>query len=54
VVRHPLYGSLMLTGLGWLLAWSSWAALIAATGLTLLPDAKPRVEERWLEKKFPE
>jgi len=53
-VRHPLYSSLMFASVGWALAWSSCAALVAALSLTVLLDAKARVEERWLREKFPE
>ncbi|MDA1274424.1 MAG: isoprenylcysteine carboxylmethyltransferase family protein [Verrucomicrobia bacterium] len=53
-VRHPLYSSLMFASVGWALAWSSGAAVVAALSLAVLLDAKARVEERWLREKFPE
>jgi len=51
-IRHPLYTSVMLLGLGWAVLWRSWPALVVA--LTLIPffHAKARREERWLTKKF--
>jgi protein-S-isoprenylcysteine O-methyltransferase Ste14 len=52
-VRHPLYLSLMLAALGWALLWQSLVALAAALVLTLVLDAKSRVEERWLRRQFP-
>lgn len=53
-VRHPLYGSLMHLAFGWALIRQSWPALAVALVLTVFLDAKARVEERWLEQKFPD
>jgi protein-S-isoprenylcysteine O-methyltransferase Ste14 len=53
LVRHPIYGGVLLLGLAWSLA-SSPAALLpwAAAGAFL--DAKRRREEAWLIEKHPE
>ena len=54
VIRHPMYLSLMLVGLGTALmsmqavAWISWTALV------LVLTAKAVLEERALEQQFPE
>lgn len=52
-IRHPLYTSLMLAGLGWAVFWWSRPALVAAIVLTALLDRKSRREERWMGEKFP-
>jgi protein-S-isoprenylcysteine O-methyltransferase Ste14 len=52
-IRHPLYSSLILLGLGWSLnRWSAWAGL-ATLGLACFLDAKARREELWLEQVYP-
>lgn len=52
-VRHPLYSSLVFAGIGWGLIWSSAPALAIATINVFFFDAKARLEERWLQKRFP-
>lgn len=52
-VRHPLYLSVILSGLGWALLWQSLAALLFALALLPFFDAKARHEERWLRNAFP-
>lgn len=53
LIRHPMYLSLMLAGLGAALAsmgavaWISWAALV------LVLNAKAGIEERALRQQFP-
>lgn len=54
LVRHPLYTSVFLTGLGWALARSSPVALVVSGLLLVFFDAKARHEERWLCERFPE
>lgn len=54
LLRHPLYGSVMLASLGWALLWQSKAALGLAVVLCGFFDAKARLEERLLLAKFPE
>ena len=52
VVRHPIYGGVMLCALGWSL-WFSPAAL-GPTALTVaVLDLKSRREEAWLEDRYP-
>lgn len=53
LVRHPMYGGLILIGLGWSLA-SSPLALVVTAALLLVLEAKSRLEESWLEQRFPE
>jgi len=53
-VRHPLYGSLMLLGAGWSLAWQSAPALLASLALAILLYRKSLREEALLRAKFPE
>ncbi len=50
--RHPIYGGLILVGLGIALALSAWAVPVAAL-LALVLDGKSRVEERRLMGHFP-
>jgi protein-S-isoprenylcysteine O-methyltransferase Ste14 len=53
-VRHPLYVSVICTGLGWALLWRSWPALVVALLQVPFFDAKARREERWLCGQFPD
>lgn len=50
--RHPIYGGWILVGLGFALALSPWALLLAGL-LALELDGKSRVEERALEAHYP-
>ena len=52
-VRHPLYLSVMLASLGWVLICQSWPALVAALVLIPFFRAKASSEERRLRDKFP-
>lgn len=54
LIRHPLYASVMLASLGWVLIWQSWPAGLAAVLLVVLLEVKVRHEERCLRQKFPE
>lgn len=54
VVRHPIYVSVIVGGIGWAMVWQSWPALLPAVALIPLLQAKARREERWLREKFPE
>lgn len=54
IVRHPLYSSLIFLSAGWSLCWSSWTALAVSLALVVVLDRKSRVEERWLQEKFPD
>lgn len=52
-VRHPIYGGLILGGLGWGLLTASPAALGLAVVLAVFFRLKSAREEAWLEQRFP-
>jgi protein-S-isoprenylcysteine O-methyltransferase Ste14 len=53
LVRHPIYGGLVLAAVGWALMRASIPALLAAALLFLFFDMKRRREEVWLAERFP-
>ena len=53
LVRHPMYGGVLLLTLGWSLA-SSPLALAPWTAAVVFLDTKRRREEAWLAEKHPE
>lgn len=54
LLRHPMYGGVILLALGWAFYVEGWLTL-ACTALTILFfDIKTRREERWLLQRFPE
>ena len=53
-IRHPLYTSLILLGLGWSLCWCSFATLFATLLMALQLQAKATFEESRLKKMFPD
>jgi protein-S-isoprenylcysteine O-methyltransferase Ste14 len=53
LVRHPMYGGVILFFAGCSLAFSPWG-LATTLALALLWAAKSRVEERHLSERFPE
>jgi len=53
LVRHPIYGGLILVALGWSLN-SSPLALVLTVTLALVLEAKSRLEESMLALRFPE
>jgi len=53
-VRHPIYGGIVIAGLGWAIAWLSWAGVAAAIVLFAFFDRKSAFEERLLRERFPE
>ncbi|CAN5584549.1 isoprenylcysteine carboxylmethyltransferase family protein [soil metagenome] len=53
LVRHPLYGGLVLGALGWSLLMASLAGLGLAVALTAFLDLKARREEGWLAERYP-
>jgi protein-S-isoprenylcysteine O-methyltransferase Ste14 len=53
IVRHPIYGAVLLLAFGWSLAESP-LGLIPTALLAVVFDLKARLEERWLEEKSPE
>jgi protein-S-isoprenylcysteine O-methyltransferase Ste14 len=52
LVRHPMYGGLVIAALGWSLVMASPAALAGAVVLGLFFDLKSRREEAWLGEQF--
>ena len=52
LVRHPIYGGLILGALGWSLVTASWPALAATGLLTAFFELKSRREEAWLAARF--
>ena len=53
LVRHPVYGGVLLLALGWSLA-DAPLALIPTALLAVLFDLKSRREEAWLVERYPE
>lgn len=53
VVRHPIYGSLILMAVGFSLVTSPWALLLSAV-LAVVLDLKRRVEEEFLARTYPD
>jgi protein-S-isoprenylcysteine O-methyltransferase Ste14 len=53
LVRHPIYGGLILIALGWSLT-SSALALGLAVALVLVLEVKSRLEESMLDQRFRE
>ncbi len=54
LIRHPLYTAVLCGSIGWALVFASWPALVAALCMIPFFDAKARVEERALRRKFPD
>ncbi len=53
LVRHPIYGGLLLGAFGWGLLTHSWLALLGAAALFVWFELKTRREEARLAEKFP-
>jgi protein-S-isoprenylcysteine O-methyltransferase Ste14 len=53
LVRHPIYGGIIVMCYGWGFLVEGWLTLIYATVVLLFLDMKSRREERWLKQKFP-
>jgi protein-S-isoprenylcysteine O-methyltransferase Ste14 len=53
VVRHPIYGGLMLLAFGWSLRRGGGLALAYTILLVVLLTLKSRAEERWLLGRYP-
>ena len=53
LVRHPIYGGLILGAAGWGLVSSSPLALLATAVLAVFFDLKSRREEIWLADQYP-
>lgn len=54
LVRHPIYGGVVLAAFGWGLVTASGAALVAAGALLVFFDLKSRREETWLVERYPD
>ena len=52
LVRHPIYGGLVLAAVGWGLATASPLAIAAGLVLGVFFDLKSRREEGWLEERY--
>ena len=52
LVRHPIYGGLILGAIGWGLVSASIPALVAAVALALFLRLKSGREEAWLADRF--
>jgi protein-S-isoprenylcysteine O-methyltransferase Ste14 len=53
LVRHPMYGGVVIAALGWGLAMASPLALAGVLVLGVFFDLKSRREEAWLAEQFP-
>jgi protein-S-isoprenylcysteine O-methyltransferase Ste14 len=53
-IRHPMYASLLLGGLGLLLISCSWLRLVTFLALWLVLYCKLRIEEKLLADHFPD
>lgn len=54
IVRHPVYGAILISAFGFSLWMDDGARLILSACLLLFFDLKSRMEEKWLEKTYPE
>ena len=54
LVRHPIYGGLVLGALGWGLVRASPLTLAGALVLAAFFDLKSRREESWLSESYPD
>ena len=54
IVRHPAYGAILISALGLSLWMGDGARLMLSACLLLFFDAKSKMEEKWLEKAYPE
>jgi protein-S-isoprenylcysteine O-methyltransferase Ste14 len=52
LVRHPIYGGLIIAAAGWGMATASPAAILGAGLLFVFFDLKSRREEAWLAETF--
>lgn len=53
LVRHPIYGGLVVAAAGWALLRASPIGLLLAIGLLAFFELKSRREEAWLGERFP-
>ena len=54
LMRHPMYGGVLLSALGWSLVRASLPALVLTLTLTVFFDRKAKREEEWLMQKYPD
>ena len=54
LVRHPMYGGVILSALGWALFRASLPALVLAVILAVFFDRKAHYEEKRLAAAYPE
>ena len=54
IVRHPLYGGLILASLGFALLTTNLVRIVLTLVLSIFFDAKSRREEAWLEEVYVE
>jgi protein-S-isoprenylcysteine O-methyltransferase Ste14 len=54
LVRHPIYGGLILGALGWGFVRAAPLALLGAVALAVFFDLKSRREEIWLSERYRE
>jgi protein-S-isoprenylcysteine O-methyltransferase Ste14 len=52
-VRHPIYSAVIIGAAGLGLITENWLRLAITVLLVIFFDSKARVEERWLEEKYP-
>jgi protein-S-isoprenylcysteine O-methyltransferase Ste14 len=53
LVRHPIYGSVVVLALGWALCVHGTLTMAYTLALFLFFDVKSRREERWLAARYP-
>jgi protein-S-isoprenylcysteine O-methyltransferase Ste14 len=53
LVRHPIYGGIVIAGSGWGLLTASWPALALAAVLAGFFTLKSHREEAWLVERYP-
>ena len=52
LVRHPVYGGLILAAFGWAILQASFIAIALAAALATFFRLKSAREERWLEERY--
>lgn len=53
IVRHPIYGGIVVGSTGWALLTASPAALVGALAMLAFFRLKSAREEAWLEQRYP-
>ncbi len=54
LVRHPIYGGIILMFLGFAIYVEGWLTLVYVLMLVVCFDLKSRREEKWLMEKYPD